>query len=369
MRPQLTRLYQLAIGVTSSLLLAAAAGAVGIERLGTLPGAAFSEAVDLSDDGTIVVGNNGSGDNFFWRRGFGINALPDRILDSDYRVTAISGDGTTVVGFLDPSSTTEAFRWHLSSQPQELPAVPTGSSNERAVATSSDGGVVVGNASVDDLNVHQAGFRWTALSGTVALGPSPTGTALEVSDVSADGQTILAAGLPAREIYRVDADGQFSQILGTDGGPLRGRAEAISADGSTVVGLAFEGLGLTTAYRQVGDRPAESLGLSFRARGVSDGGRVVVGDGGILWTESSGPRLLYDVLQDEGVDVSEWQSLDRIVGISPDGRWVTGSGVTTDATLEAFLIELPPSIVPEPAAATVVFATSVILLRRMRCVR
>jgi probable HAF family extracellular repeat protein len=83
--------------------------ASGFERLGDLPGGSSSSlAIDVSDDGTILVGqgNSGVAEAMVWREGVGMRSLRSILLDNGVDLTGwtltnaseISGDGMTVSG-------------------------------------------------------------------------------------------------------------------------------------------------------------------------------------------------------------------------------------------------------------------------------
>ena len=99
----------------------------GMQGLGYLPGFGHTEALDVSGDGSIIVGQaSGSvagGDDrtaFIWDATHGIRGLQD-VLVNDYGLDltgwtlrpaqGISADGTTIVGWgINPAGQTEAWR-------------------------------------------------------------------------------------------------------------------------------------------------------------------------------------------------------------------------------------------------------------------
>ncbi|HSJ97463.1 MAG TPA: PEP-CTERM sorting domain-containing protein, partial [Myxococcota bacterium] len=140
--------------------------------------------------------------------------------------------------------------------------------------------------------------------------------------------------------------------------------EAVSSDGSTVVGQRFN---FENAFPGWWPREAavllegssRPLGLGFlqpldpdttddrresSALGVSDEGLVVGWSGrAFLWDELNGMRALQDVLEEEhGLDLTGWR-LSSASDITPDGRTIVGDGLNPDGKREAWI-----AFVPEP---------------------
>ncbi len=133
--------------------------------------------------------------------------------------------------------------------------LPGGSFSSRATGVSADGSVVVG------VGVSASGveaFRWTAATGLVGLGDLPGGSFFsEALGVSADGSLVVGVGFSAsgREAFIWDeANGMRSlrDVLIAQGDDLTGwtllSADAISADGSTIVGKGINPSGQFEAW-------------------------------------------------------------------------------------------------------------------------
>jgi probable HAF family extracellular repeat protein len=112
-------------------------------------------------------------------------------------------------------------------------------------------------------------------------------------------------------------------------------ANAVSADGSVVVGFTSDPSG-QTAFRW--NENEGMVGLYYDIAGgnaldVSADGSVIVGQIGIglvdgiaiIWDEANGVRRVHDVLVQLGVDMTNWD-LTEAVGISDDGLTIVGSG-------------------------------------------
>ena len=80
-----------------------------------------------------------------------------------------------------------------------------------------------------------------------------------------------------------------------------------------------------------------------------------------VWDDSNGMRLLQNVLEEGGVDLSEW-TLVRADGISNDGRTIVGVGYHNGYE-EAFV-----AVIPEPSSASLIVIGSIAgLLCRSHC--
>jgi probable HAF family extracellular repeat protein len=170
-------------------------------------------------------------------------------------VEAVSGDGSTVVGY--STVTNEAGYWTESGGWVDI---GTMGGQSQACGASHDGSVIVGTA--HDTEGYDHPFRWTESSGMVGL-----------------------ALLPA---------------------DVGGRAFDTSADGSITVGCSHEMLSNTA----------------------------------VIWEGGGAPRRVYDILSDQGVDLSGWTYLANAVAISDDGTVVCGYGMTTAGHTEGWIAGL-----------------------------
>lgn len=326
----------------------------------------------------------------------GLGYLPGGSIQSE--AYGISGDGSTIVGRSDSTSGSEAFYWRESTG---LVSLGRGA----AIGASYDGSVIVGEAYTDTGDQY---FRWTDATGRVFLGPTAGGYE---GDVSGDGSVVVYSERTSTyPHYEAVAwtEGTGIVKLGTLPGGDSSRAEAVSGDGSVVVGISTSAFGLeafhwTQAEGMLGlgdlqTNPefiiSEGMGVSsdgtyivggaradssasepfrwdsvtgmqslcpegiggFRTAGdVSADGAIVVGpprraSGGaraFIWDEISGCRLLKDVLENDfGLDLGDW-TLVAATAISDDGQVVAGYGNNPSGSSEAWMAVIP---VPEPAA-------------------
>ncbi|MCK5001056.1 MAG: hypothetical protein KAS23_16045 [Anaerohalosphaera sp.] len=210
----------------------------------------YSAAYGTSADGSVVVGRMSWFESyphvwvreaFRWTQAEGMKGLGDLPGGSFYSIALdVSADGSVVVGYSNTDWGDRAFRWTASEGIQDIGCLP-GNGTSRAWAVSADGSVVVG------ISGNQA-FRWTSSEGIQGLGYLPDGGNSEAWDVSDDGLVIVGKGttdLGDEEAfiwYANHSMWNLKDLLENDfeldlTGWTLTRAEGISADGSTIVGF------------------------------------------------------------------------------------------------------------------------------------
>ncbi|MFO0857070.1 MAG: hypothetical protein U0640_06910 [Phycisphaerales bacterium] len=257
----------------------------GMEDLGTLPGGSSADATCVSPDGSVVVGNTtnmaGQGRVFRWTAAQGMQELG---IDPSAHCFAFgsSFDGAVIVGNTTATASfPRAYRWSETSGTQYLGPLGT-RMYSIAYGVSHDGGVVVGYA-FNAANSQRA-FRWTESGGMQNLGT--LGGGASAHGVSADGIVVAGtAGVAGNgnqtRAFRWTAAGGI-QNLGTLSGGLHSRGNAVSADGSVIVGSSNGNSAFPSrAFRWSASEGMVNLGTlggdSSAAYGVSGGGEVVVG--------------------------------------------------------------------------------------------
>lgn len=319
--------------------------------LGDIPGGEYgSAATAISADGTTVVGWSFVGDlphdtrsrAFLWRDGamLDLGTLPGRL---ESVAVAVNADGTIVIGncyFAD-----QPFRWSSSAGlvPLEL---PPGAIEGRAFALSAKGDVVVGGSRL--IGSPNSAFRWIAPGNSTFLPTQPghNGAVIRMAlatAVSSDGEVIYGSsellGLPW---LRYTTSNLFSVPSFLDGFRF---PNAVSADGRFVA--LSDG---TDQAGGVGRIWSEKEGFSgvAGACAISGDGTVSVGwigtpqpDRAIIWDSENGSRDLQNVLTDlYCIDLAGIRLL-RATGISSDGRSIVGWAERLPGNLmEAFLVRL-----------------------------
>lgn len=316
----------------------------------------------------------------------GLGDLPGGSVSSDSR--GISGDGKVVIGL---SSSTESFggegfRWDEANGLNGLGSLPGGTTGNQALAVSADGSTIVGRSGSSLNRDGQEVFRWTNETGMVGLGE--IGFA---SGVSSNGSVVVGHLERTNGAYRWTTSG--FEGLGNLNGGYASRAEAVSSDGSIVVGFDFiepgrvhpfrwtsaTGMvdlcdqtcvsggaadaisdngsivvgrlnftGSSEAFRWTAETGLERLGLlpnatSSWASDVSDNGFVVgtstspLGQTPFLWHETSGLVDLQAMLESHP-ELDSWTLTDA-TAISADGSTITGKGINPDGNAEAWLLQ------------------------------
>jgi probable HAF family extracellular repeat protein len=258
------------------------------------------------------------------------------------KANGISADGSVVVGI----SESQAFRWTQTGGIVGLGYLDSDILYSAANAVSADGSVIAGDSRIAEYSYDIHGykyisgykyqaFRWTQLVGMVNLG-----TILGGRDgynfanaISADGSVIVgdSANTNGRgEAFRwTQADGMLSLGFGT--------ASGISADGSILVGSSLNTGGIVEAFRWTQAEGMVSLGTlppfsSNHAYGVSADGSVVVGNSfyndnnstnfkgeAFRWTQARGMV---------GLGYLTGDNMSQTYGASADGSIVVGSSVS-----------------------------------------
>ncbi|MEK6643292.1 MAG: PEP-CTERM sorting domain-containing protein [Planctomycetota bacterium] len=179
--------------------------------LGFLPSSSNSSANGISGDGNVIVGGS-DGQAFRWINGAmtGLGFLPVPFPGPDVSVeswaVSASSDGSVIVGsanaydYNTEHSQQEAFRWSDGVM-TGLGDLPGGDFSSYATAVSADGSVIVGYGST---SLGGAAFVWDSPNGmrdlrellVNAFGLNLTGWALpNVRDISADGSVIVGTGI------------------------------------------------------------------------------------------------------------------------------------------------------------------------------
>jgi uncharacterized membrane protein len=352
------------IGAAALLDVSVAGAEIRFQGLGHLPGATYtySAALAVSADGSTVVGESRAPggvwecEAFRWTAAEGMVGL-GFLTASGIHSTAsdVSADGSVVVGTSfspagqeEPFAGEEPFIWTAGTGPAPLLAAPGSPGRSIATAVSADGSVVLGMTETAPLPEV---FRWTAGQGVDDPG-LPRG---DPAAMSADGSVVVGTDYAtARAYHWTEATGAVD-LGNLPGNDLNTFASDVSADGSVVVGSVMVPLP-TDDYGQA-FRWTEATGMvtlgpiqesDSHARAVSADGSIVVGshsDEAFIWDANHGMRSLYDVLTGEyGLDLTGWR-LQWANDISADGTVIVGYGTNPAGDAEAWRAEIP-----EPSA-------------------
>ncbi len=348
---------------------AALAGVVSFQGLGSLPGTTFdSQATAVSADGTTVVGRSDQ-QGFRWSAATGMVGLQIPGCIGSPVPTGVSADGSVIAGYcITVVPEGDSFLWTVGA--------PTATSFIGWVSgVSGDGSVVVGS------DVGSA-FRWAQVGGFTHLGDLPGGgTQSGAAAVSADGLVVVGVGTSesGREAFRWTQSSRMIGLGDLPGGTFNSMTTAISADGSVVVGrgssdesgVGYEAFRWTQLGGMIGFGDLPGGAFDSEARGISADGSVVVGRGttivgdeAFIWNATSGMRNLRDVLTGEyGLNLTGWQ-LTEAMGVSADGSTIVGTGINPSGDTEAWIAH-----VPEPAALTLLLIGVSLMMKRRGLVR
>jgi len=295
-------------------------GMIGLGDLAGVPDPR-SIAYAVSADGSVVVGYSQAarGDApFIWTQHGGISAIGG--LDYGSEARGISANGKIVVGTYMPviyGDLWTAFKWTQSGGFVNLGDLPGDSSGNRieshATAISANGNVIVGWSYTNNSEVNA--FRWTKKEGMISLGDATQ----SATAISGNGKVIVGyydMGEPNMQAFRWTQNGALVSLGSLPGGSSFAFAEAVSFDGSVVLGMSD----------------------------TNDGVRA------FIWDECHGMRDLKDVLTTRyNIDLAGW-TLYSATGISFDGLTIVGNGHSPIGLDTAWLIDLAPrTAVPEPS--------------------
>jgi len=264
-------------------------------------------ALDVSYDGSVIVGFRSDVQAFIWRRDSGLT-YPGTLGGNQSRALGVSANGSIVVGWaLDNNGKRRAFRWTQQDGMRSLGTTIVFGGDElyqfdqsEALGISPDGNVIVGIA-YDDRNAA-IGFRNILQSGrrvNISLGNPPAGfTGVYPRRTNQDG-SIIVGSMRKR-------DGTFRAMRWTQAGGL-------------------EDLNVTYAsLLEEGD-------LLVEAFDITPDGRYIVGWG----VKDVTPRGL----SDGGFRREVWQGFILDTGVCNLPADVDGNGIVNDLDLLQVLFE------------------------------
>lgn len=369
----------ISFAVTSS-----SAASATLTFVGDLPGLTNEDQITaISGDGTAFTGqrvvfvDGYQFQAFLWTPTGGFHALGS--LDGangDSNAAGISRDGTVIIGdSAAPNSLREAFRWTIAEGMTSLGGLPGGEGGGYAYGISADGTTVVGGASsLGSLPTQGAEpFVWNASDGMVGLGDLPGGDFHGYAEaVSADGSVVVgwseqAPGSLEPFLWTAE-DGMVG--LGILSGYFEARARFVSDDGNVVIGGAFFGPQFSEAFRwtaETGAQPIKPATANYNL-----GPRAISPDGGtiycnafnetdswpMVWDAVNGLRNLNDVLAaDYNFTPPTGYRFDSLDAVSADGLVIalTYVNLITEEREPAIIriVSEPPQITLSPVQQSV----------------
>jgi probable HAF family extracellular repeat protein len=375
----------------------------------------YTNATGVSGDGTVVTYDSSyssSGSAGLWIQGTGAHDLQGVPPAAPYQygfltqALAVSQDASTVIGssswdigagnsqVVSPDSPTV---WQGASPAYLLPKPDGAVSNAPADAVNANGSIAVGQTVVSFAPYRTEAASWVVGGASQVLGLFPGGLNSNATGISGDGSIVVGSGdehidVTGENTIQIDHNSLpflWTAPSGMQQLPLPsladdGSANAISANGSTIVGQAgpdaaiwqIDPRGIVNSNGQspitlhtLGVLPGGTYSV---ATAVSGDGSIVVGYGdtpangttAFLWTSQLGMVDLNSYLPSFGYDMTG-VFLTRANGISADGKTIVGyGGYIGPSPGQGWIATLP---VPEPSClvlAAIASATLAFVARR-----
>jgi uncharacterized membrane protein len=204
-----------------------------------------------SGDGSVIVGSAGINQAFRWTATVGAQWLAIPISATNSAANGVSADGNMVAGLIRVGGHDHAFRWIIGSPGLDI-GVLAGGTASVATTISASGMAMAGYG--DNLVSSARAFRWSAAQGMIDLGILPGSSQSFAFGIGADGSAVVGytvLGSTERAFLWIPAFGMldlndYLPQLGVDLSDWQlTRAQAISADGTAIVGYGlFQGLTL-----------------------------------------------------------------------------------------------------------------------------
>ncbi|WP_228448323.1 secretion protein [Chryseobacterium sp. CH25] len=298
----------------------------------------------VSDKGVVSMHTSGGG-IYMWTAATGIVQIGS--ISNGYPAagrTVVSNDGNTIASSLTNAVTgfNEISTYNVISSTwvNKGGLVPTGwdGSVSSTWGMSPSGNTIVGLGWLTASNAHAV--KWDETNGVVDLGSMVSGRSSRANAISGDGTVVVgwqdeATGTRSGAKW---VDGVESFITDSNGNNV-GEAGAVSTDGNTIIGAANPnpyvwkaGTGVTYITH-----PNASFSFKGGATGVSGDGSTVIGyyrafgappmsGEGFIWTEASGRINLNDYAASLGINTNG-VTMGLPLAISQDGKKIAGMGM------------------------------------------
>ena len=318
-----------------SLLIAFLASLLLDGRTQTIESLGSFTPVDLSGDGSVVVGRmNGEG-------GVRIIQFKDGVAEDlgPGGASAISADGRVIVGQAtvpaEPPLRTRGVAFRMEDGELTLIPLQPQASEASAGGVNADGSIVYMRGIYVEPTLTSDAFRW--VNGVVSKLPGATHAGAGATNALGDRAIGFVAPFFRGEEGNAALweNGSLERIGAKDTFP-----GGISADGTKVI--------INTLF--VGDAKLydidtkESVAIGGFGASLNRNGSIVIGrnQGALfLWTEEAGRRPLAQALEeDHDIDLEGWDLGTSGTYISDDGNVLVGSGVDPSGERRAWRLQL-----------------------------
>ncbi|MEK6700643.1 MAG: hypothetical protein AABZ53_00110 [Planctomycetota bacterium] len=247
---------------------------LGLQTLGTIGNFSISEAHGANNDASVIVGSAHDSSYFSstawrWTESGGMQSLGYTRPSHFYSdATAISRDGSAIVGYSLGGSTTDAFIWTESGGMTALHGID--GRNAHAYGVNGTGSIVVGNSKFGGTLNHAVLWRD---AGILDLGVTPDMARSFATAVSDDGSIVVGyaemlTSFNDQACIWTQSTGMMTlgdylaaSGVSTPAGWIYEGASAISADGRTIAGYGSFGDGHITGFVVTIPAPASAIAV------------------------------------------------------------------------------------------------------------
>ena len=109
-----------------------------------------------------------------------------------------------------------------------------------------------------------------------------------------------------------------------------------------------------------------------KANAINADGTIVLGtsrnennvEKAFIWTQMSGMLDLFDVLEANNLDLSDWDTSNQSYIKTIAGDYILGSAIAKNGEWADFVVDLKGVAIPEPSSLLLISASTLLLLKR-----
>lgn len=312
---------------------------------------ANSVATDMSADGSVVIGTNGSA-GFRWTHQTGATRLGG--FPQNFNALSISDDGLRIFGEYYSGGNRYVYVWtalngiEFSAQVSTVTRYSSWQESFNPVAMSGDGLFILTYE-----GIWGGSYRWEIASGKKDRinDPSDLQAVIDPAGISADGSVIVGNG--------IFGDYRWTKATGAARIDYGGSVTGLSPDGRVIIGGGNRAFLWTTSSGLVQlDLPSGAS--SSLATAASADGSVIVGKTNqpkaFRWDKDNGVVFIADQLTAAGIDLGGF-AFQTPIALSADGTVIAGNGVDREGIAHAWIAKIDsifatptPSPAPTPSS-------------------